>query len=664
MPNQLIKENSPYLRQHAGQPVDWMTWSSSAFEKADRENKPILISIGYSSCHWCQNMSRENYNDSYVAALMNRHFVCILIDREERPDLDQTYMEAIRMFNQPAGWPLHAFCLPDGKPFWGGTFFPKENTGDGIAPWPQVLIRISEHYRKQPTDLIENANNVMGNLAHTNHAKPVTGQPWNSSLLINAVQKICEQHDDLHGGFTRAPKFPSPMKIDFLLAISESQFVRNDPTIQKQISKCVITSLDSMAKGGIFDQLGGGFFRYSMDRKWKVPHFEKLLSDNALLVSTYSRAFRKYQKPLHQKIIQKTLNWMFNEMGNENEGFGSSLASELKGLEGNYYLWDKEELDFVLGSEVSTSMRDALGTIDHFPNQSILPRQLHSEEFNKNEYLDCLEKLTRARRKRPRPELDQKRSASLNALVLRSLVDASLALNDLNWLKKAFSLNQWMEENLLGENYEVRPIFYPNQRLNQKYQPFLDDFVFWAESLLYLASVSEIYQCGSSAKFLSLAEKLTLRAKKLFGDGRAGGYFFSQSTLPNPPPIRKKFWYDNALPSGNSSLLRIFCLLFSFTQSKEWETEYLEARDGFPKIAKDSPESIAHALTIIAEETIGIPIIEADPQTFNNLLVNFSEFPHRPIIVKAANSEVNKLKIKGENIKLDTTEELWNTLYS
>ena len=226
MQNKLNTEKSPYLLQHSNQEIEWMTWSPEALEKASKENKPLLISIGYSACHWCQTMSRQNFEDNYIASLMNRHFVCVLVDREERPDLDQFYMEAIRMFNQSAGWPLHAFCLPNGEPFWGGTFFPKEDIGQGLAPWPQVLIRISEHFRNHPEELIENAQNVMKNLSHGNHAECASADVWKPDLLMDAVDKVCALHDSEFGGFTPAPKFPASMKIDFLLAALESEYAK------------------------------------------------------------------------------------------------------------------------------------------------------------------------------------------------------------------------------------------------------------------------------------------------------------------------------------------------------------------------------------------------------------------------------------------------------
>ena len=219
MPNSLNNQSSPYLQELSEQPVDWQPWGKAAFQLAKQTDKPVIVSIGYSSCHWCRQMSRENYEDSYVASIMNRHFVCIKVDREERPDLDLFYMEAARMFNQSAGWPLHAFCLPDGSPFWCGTYFPKEDNGQGIAPWPQVLMRIAEHFRKGRHELEENGKNALENLLHTNNSFLSDPREWKADILIQAGESLCQSHDDKWGGFTPAPKFPSHMKVDFLFSL-------------------------------------------------------------------------------------------------------------------------------------------------------------------------------------------------------------------------------------------------------------------------------------------------------------------------------------------------------------------------------------------------------------------------------------------------------------
>ena len=219
MKNLLSEQPSLYLKQHSQQPVNWFPWGNEAFEIAKKLNKPIILSIGYSACHWCHVMSKESFEDSYIASIMNRHFICIKVDREERPDIDQTYLEAVRMFNQSAGWPLNVFCLPNGRPFWGGTYFPDKDKGQNIVPWPQVLMRIADHYKREYEELEENANNVVSNLLHTNNAILSSGGEWKDNLLLIAANSICESHDEKNGGFTPAPKFPSPMKLDFLIYV-------------------------------------------------------------------------------------------------------------------------------------------------------------------------------------------------------------------------------------------------------------------------------------------------------------------------------------------------------------------------------------------------------------------------------------------------------------
>ena len=227
--------------------------------KSKKEDKPILLSIGYSSCHWCQEMSRNCFEDSYIASLMNRHFICILVDREENPELDHIYMDAVRMFDQSAGWPLHAFCLPDGRPFWGGTYFPKEDLGNGMAPWSQVLMRIAEHYRKAKHELIENAENVIANILHSNNSDHSLRKLWHNGLLGVVTDKLCDMHDDSFGGFTPAPKFPSPMKVDFLISMRETNFLRSQTQKLEKVNLCIDQTLNTLSTSGIYDHLAGGF---------------------------------------------------------------------------------------------------------------------------------------------------------------------------------------------------------------------------------------------------------------------------------------------------------------------------------------------------------------------------------------------------------------------
>lgn len=665
MPNKLQTEKSPYLLQHSKQEIEWMTWGPEALQKASEENKPLLISIGYSACHWCQTMSRQNFEDNYIASLMNRHFVCVLVDREERPDLDQFYMEAIRMFNQSAGWPLHAFCLPTGEPFWGGTFFPKEDIGQGIAPWPQVLIRISEHFRTHPEELVENAKNVMKNLLHGNHAELSSPDAWNPSLLIDAIDKTCDLHDEKDGGFTPAPKFPPPMKIDFLLAALESSYVKQNSIISEKINRCVVTTLDKMARGGIFDQVEGGFFRYSVDTKWAVPHFEKMVLENSLLLSTYARAFRTYRLPQYQRVVQKTLTWLLKNMGSPAEGFATSVSAEAENVEGKYYVWTKPELIEILGKKTATPWMEKLEHINGGDEPLFHPCLTDDNSLDAEIEKNILPKLEQARSKRQPPTIDQKRMASTNALLVQSLINASIAMKDKALLEKACELTDWMKVELLKKQL-ISPITYPGKpKDSQAIEPLMDDVVFWAESLLALAAVSEFVRPQSSAIYIENAITCIEQCISLFKDEKVAGFFLSSSEAKAPPPLRKKYWYDNASPSGNSALLRIFSQLHQLTKDKRWDAEYREARSVYSNIAKKNPEAISYALTAITEESVGIVEVTAPSQTRDEIFNILGEYPHRPTLFKFLDQGTTiSLQVKEHREEVSGPQTLMEKLYA
>ena len=665
MPNQLKAEKSSYLKQHANQAVDWMTWSHAALEKAQSEQKPILLSIGYSACHWCQTMSRENFEDSYVASLMNRHFICILVDREERPDLDQVYMEAVRMFDQSAGWPLHVFCLPNGEPFWGGTFFPKEDTGQGIAPWPQVLIRISEHYKNHREELVENSSNVIKNLIHANHSDSSGTDSWSPKFLIQASNKLCTLHDDEFGGFTQSPKFPPSMKIDFLLAISESEYARKNKKFSTKITSCVKRTLDSMAKGGIFDHVDGCFFRYSIDSNWSFPHFEKMLLENSLLVSTYSRAYRKFKKPLYRKVVKKSINWIFTVMGDETIGFASSVYSESEEQEGKYYLWAQQELHEILGNLEAGKMMEQLEPINGVASPLYLPRLIHDELWNEFMEKNILPQLQAFRCKRDAPTIDHKRVASLNALVIKALIDSAIALQEKSLLEKACTMADWMKKTYYKKDL-IHSILYSQEADDfKKTEPVLDDFAYWAESLLYLACYSEIVRMQSSQQFVEDAESIIEQCSRFFSDEQKAGYFFSASNSKCPPPVRKKFWYDNSSPSGNSSLVRVFSLLHQHTKKEKWKNAYFQARSGYSNIVKKNPEGIAHALTSISETTIGIPTLLVSESILPEAFKKLGDTPHRPILLKLTqNGEPCILELGYTQYKMNSISEAFETLFA
>ena len=355
MPNRLTLENSLYLQQHADNPVDWYTWGDDAFKAAESSGKPLLVSIGYSSCHWCHVMAHECFEDEYIASIMNKHFVCVKVDREERPDVDQIYMEAVQMIQQQGGWPLNVFCLPDGRPFFGGTYFPPEDRGQGLIPWPQICMRISDFYKRSRSELVENAEAIEKNILSAAQESSVgleSGE-LTADHLTEAVLGICGNHDDRYGGFGDAPKFPPSMTLNFLCAIRPNV----DSELAARIDVVTHTTLRAMAHGGIFDQVGGGFARYSVDAHWLIPHFEKMLYDNALLIDAYTRGWLDTREPLYAAVVEETIDWLEREMSAPEGAFYAALDADSEGKEGVYYVWTPEEVDTVLGLSVARDLR-------------------------------------------------------------------------------------------------------------------------------------------------------------------------------------------------------------------------------------------------------------------------------------------------------------------
>ena len=647
MHNQLSGEKSLYLRQHAHQKVAWLPYAENSFDLAKKRDLPVLVSIGYSSCHWCQVMSRECFEDDYVSSIMNRHFTCILVDREERPDLDLIYMEAIRMFNQSAGWPLNAFCLPNGHPFWGGTYFPKEDVGRGLAPWPQVLMRIAAHFKKSRMEFTENADHVIRNLRHANDAEISNTDSWKSNLLLKASQVLCSKHDDKNGGFTPAPKFPSSTKIDFLLAIQESQSVRKNPTFEKTIDRSVQTTLEKMASGTLFDHVNGGFFRYCVDDAWQSPHFEKMLADNALLISSYSKGYRKRRNPLFKYAVEKTIRWAFTNLGSPEQGFGSSISSEVNQFEGAQYLWSKEELLRILDEGDEKDMISQWKPLEGADQNAYLPHLIASESLPLSRQIEALSKLIPFSEAYSNGVTDPKRILGWNALMVRALVDASIAFDNRDWLKHAVALEGWIASTFMEQAFA--------ERSGEDEPPlFLDDYAFWAEALLQLCSVSESIDHGSATVYLERVERLVESLTLKFRDEGIPGFFLSPKKMKNTPPCRKKHWFDNATPSGNSSLLRIFSTLHVLTGKQKWEKEFTEAKAAYPKLVMKASDGISHALCCITEATVGLIRIQCPASEISGLSKILAEFPYRPIFLEAK-KEVDQFTVCVNNVCMKPT---------
>src|SRR5690242_1701076 len=340
MPNHLIHETSPYLLQHADNPVDWYPWGEEAFARARRENKPVLLSIGYSACHWCHVMAHESFEDEEIAQLMNENFVNIKVDREERPDLDQIYMNAVQMMTHHGGWPMTVFLTPDGVPFYGGTYFPPQDRYN-IPGFPRVLISVAEAYRDRKSDIVETGTSLVNELRRLSEPS-AAGGAVEKEFLDAAYTGMARSYDSVNGGFGGAPKFPPAMALEFLLRT----YAR---TGNKQALEMVRHTCEKMARGGMYDQLGGGFHRYSTDAKWLVPHFEKMLYDNALLSRVYLHYFQVTQDPLARETAEGILDYVRREMTDAGGGFYSTQDADSEGHEGKFFVWDFDEIKSVLG---------------------------------------------------------------------------------------------------------------------------------------------------------------------------------------------------------------------------------------------------------------------------------------------------------------------------
>ncbi len=477
-PNRLIDETSPYLLQHAFNPVDWHAWNAVTLEKAKIQNKLILVSVGYSACHWCHVMAHESFEDEEVAKIMNENFICIKVDREERPDVDQIYMDAVQLISGRGGWPLNCFALPDGRPFWGGTYFPKEQ-------WKEILNSIIQLYSTQREKLLQQASEITEGIKRNDFINPDAGTSgFDKEMTDDMVQHFSARFDNLEGGSKGAPKFPMPNNLLFLLRYySQSR--------KPEFLAHVELTLKKMAAGGIYDQIGGGFARYSVDEHWHIPHFEKMLYDNAQLVSLYSEAYKLTKDEQYKDIIIETLEFVKRELTSPEGGFYSSLDADSEGVEGKYYVWEKNELEDLLGQNAPIII-DYFG-IDqdaYWENgknvliKAVTISQL-AEKYNKPEEVvrnlisESREKLLSKRSERARPDLDDKILTSWNGLMVKGYVDAYLATGK----------NEYLECAVKNANFLLKNMNTPNGGLYRSYKEgkstvigFLEDYAFVARS--------------------------------------------------------------------------------------------------------------------------------------------------------------------------------------
>ncbi len=499
--NRLAQETSPYLLQHADNPVDWQPWGDEALVRARAEAKPLLVSIGYSACHWCHVMERESFEDEATAALMNELFVNVKVDREERPDVDSVYMDAVVAITGQGGWPLTVFLTPDGEPFFGGTYFPPEPR-HGLPSFRQVLRAVADAYRERPEDVAAQADALVGALRRSAETQP-SNEPLTEALLAEAEAVALSQLDPRWGGFGHAPKFPPASVLEFLLRRGALDAVR--------------LTLDGMAAGGMYDLVGGGFHRYSVDAQWLVPHFEKMLYDNALLVPAYLHAWLLTGEERYRVVAEQTLDYMVRELRLESGGFASSQDADTDGVEGLTYTWTAEE----------GAPAELLEPFEH--GRSILRGELDEE---------TRARLLEIRDRRPQPALDDKVIASWNGLALAALAEGARRLASDKLLQAAVEL---------GELLAVDPLWRTLRDGRAKYPAYLDDYANVAHGLY------ELHVATGDLRWLREARRLAVAAVELFGDPERGGFFLTPAG-GEQLVARQKAFDDNPIPSGSSML--------------------------------------------------------------------------------------------------------------
>jgi uncharacterized protein YyaL (SSP411 family) len=611
MPNKLYEENSLYLQQHAENPVEWYPWGEAALAAAEASGKPLLISIGYSACHWCHVMAHECFEDEYIAGIMNKHFICVKVDREERPDVDQVYMEAVQMIQQQGGWPLNVFCLPDGRPFFGGTYFPPEDRGQGLIPWPQLCMRIADYYKRSKKELIENADAIQKNiLAGTQAASTGGGSgQLTAELLAEAAQGICGNHDDRYGGFGQAPKFPPSMALNFLRALHSSAA----PDLAKRIDEVSHKTLRAMAHGGLYDQFGGGFARYSVDAYWLIPHFEKMLYDNALLIDVYTRGWLDTQDPLYAAVVEETIGWLEREMLAPDGGFYAALDADSEGEEGRYYVWTPEEVDAVLGLSLAREVRAAYNITaeGNFEGGSSNPALVEPDFAVREKLTEARQQLLAHREaERVPPGKDTKVSTAWNALMIRALADAGFYFNRPEWFKRARCAVDFLWDALVTEHAEgilLRSVYYENG--GARVDGFLHDYALMAEACLAVASKVEWLDPGASAVYQARAQACVDQALRDFRDPHSLGFFFTADGAETPV-ARRKEWFDNATPSGNSVMLHAFGGLYALTGEARYVEELAATLPAYTDYARKVASGVAHALEAATVHAAGVAVIK------------------------------------------------------
>lgn len=594
MPNRLAGETSPYLLQHANNPVDWYPWGPEALQRAKDEDKPILLSIGYSACHWCHVMEHESFENERIAGIMNENFVNIKVDREERPDLDSIYMEAVQAMTGHGGWPMTMFLTPAGEPFFGGTYFPPDNSR-GMMGFPGVLAGVSQAYRDEREKVLKSAQEMRNFLQTSSALRPSYREP-EQSILDEAARTLTQQFDRINGGTEGAPKFPQPMNLDFMLR----SYKRTRDT---DMLGLVELTLEKMAHGGIYDQIGGGFARYSVDDVWLVPHFEKMLYDNAQLARAYLAAYQVTGKPLYKHIAEETLDYVTREMTAPDGGFYSTQDADSEGEEGKFYVWSPDEIVSILGPDDGRLFNLLYDVTQrgNFEGHNILhlPRSVDTVAGATGVPVERLEEVARrgkealyeARSKRIWPGRDEKILVGWNGLMLRAFAEAASILDREDYREIATRNAEFILSTLVQPEQEG----IDNLRLFRTYkdgkahiEAFAEDYAFYADGLISL------YESTFDLRWLQAAQGLMTTLLGHFWDEKGG--FFSTADFHESLVVRPKDLYDNATPSANSVAAEALLRLYLLTGESEYEKYAVEAMRPLLDVMGKAPAAFGRVL--------------------------------------------------------------------
>ena len=561
MSNRLKNQTSPYLLQHANNPVDWFPWGEEALSKAKIENKLILVSIGYSACHWCHVMEHESFEDQDVADIMNKHFVCIKVDREVRPDIDQIYMDAVQLMTGSGGWPLNCFCLPDQRPIYGGTYFKKED-------WKSLLRNLADYWQKKPDEAVGYAVRLTEGINKSELLIKIEEEVQYSKADVAVIFDAWKRSFDLvEGGYNRIPKFPLPNNWQFMLRYAH---LMNDD-LAHTASR---VTLQKMAFGGIYDQIGGGFARYSVDGRWHIPHFEKMLYDNAQLVSLYSEAFQYTPDPIYKNIVFECLEFIEREMTSADGGFYSAIDADSEGVEGKFYSFTKDEIKKILGddedlfsifyqvTEEGNWVEEGTNVfIRNFENADLALQLGISVDILENKIAIAKSKILKARSARIRPGLDNKILASWNGMMLKAYSDAYRVFGEFKFLEKAKVSAGFIREKLLNNN-ELTRVYTVKMGQEDHSVAFLDDYAFVIDGLIGL------YEACFDESYLQTAKQLTEYAISEFYDEQSGMFFYTARS-GEQLIARKQEITDNVIPSSNSMMAHnLFKLGHFYDQDK------------------------------------------------------------------------------------------------